>query len=295
MVRSALSKVAWVGRTASMVFGLALVLALVLGVTSMAFGANGQNFILGSLNNAATAITKLTGTVGGGPALLVENPSTANGSTALELRAAAGKPPMKVNRAAKVANLNADRLDGKDSADFLGKTEKAADADTLDGKDSSAFQQVPTDAQHFTIDGSTIVDRDGLNRSQVYLSGNGSEQYCTKTGGDQGHAAVHLPQGATITAVSADYGDDAATTNGNGVLFVSRYPLVGSNGTQADIFLVKWPDTATAGELASGSETEPYFPAETAKIDNTKYVYGVNAFPSSGAAICGVDISYTMP
>jgi hypothetical protein len=38
----------------------------VLGVTSMAFGANGQNFILGSLNNAATAITKLTGTVGGG-------------------------------------------------------------------------------------------------------------------------------------------------------------------------------------------------------------------------------------
>jgi hypothetical protein len=278
-----------------MVFGLALVLALVLGVATAAMGANGQNLVLGSLNNAATAVTKLTGTVGGGPALRVENPSTAAGSTALELHTSAGKPPMKVNRAAKVANLNADRLDDKDSADFLGKTEKAADAELLDGKDSSAFQQVPTDAQHFTIAGSTMVDRDGLNRSQVYLSGNGGEQYCTKTGGDQGHAAVHLPQGATITAVNADYGDDAATTNGNGVLFVSRNPLVGSNGTADDIFLVKWPDTATAGELASGSETEPYYSAEAAKIDNTKYVYSVNAFPSGGAAICGVDISYTMP
>ena len=40
MVRNALSKVAWVGRTASMVFGLALVLALVFGVAAMAFGAN---------------------------------------------------------------------------------------------------------------------------------------------------------------------------------------------------------------------------------------------------------------
>ena len=41
MIRSAASKVAWVGRTASMVFGLALVLALVLGVASMALGDNG--------------------------------------------------------------------------------------------------------------------------------------------------------------------------------------------------------------------------------------------------------------
>jgi hypothetical protein len=40
-LRSMASKVAWVGRTASMVFGLALVLALIFGVTSVALSASG--------------------------------------------------------------------------------------------------------------------------------------------------------------------------------------------------------------------------------------------------------------
>jgi|SRR5215207_1503881 len=119
MVKSVFSKVAWVGRTASMVFGLALVMALVFGVATMAFGANGGNFILGSLNNTAIAITKLTGTVGGGPALQVSNPSTATGSTALDLQVATGKAPMKVNRTTKVTNLNSDQVDGKSAANLI--------------------------------------------------------------------------------------------------------------------------------------------------------------------------------
>jgi hypothetical protein len=60
MLRSVESKVAWVGRTASAVFGLALILALMFGVASMAFGANGNPWILGQ-GNVATAITKLGG------------------------------------------------------------------------------------------------------------------------------------------------------------------------------------------------------------------------------------------
>src|SRR5919107_724727 len=35
----------------------------------------------------------------------------------------------------RVANLNADLLDDKQATDFLGKTEKAADADKLDGQE----------------------------------------------------------------------------------------------------------------------------------------------------------------
>src|SRR5918995_7347997 len=120
MVGRVAKKVAWVGRTASMVFGLAVILALVVGVASTAFGANGGNFILGSLNNSATAITKLTGTVGGNPALRVSNPSTATGSTALDLQVATGKAPMKVNSTTKVANLNADTVDDK-SANSLSR------------------------------------------------------------------------------------------------------------------------------------------------------------------------------
>jgi hypothetical protein len=116
MIKSALGKVMWLGRATVFLVGLAVILALVVGVASTAFGANGGNFILGSLNNTATAITKLTGTVGGGPALQVSNPSTSTGSTALDLQVATGKAPMKVNRTTKVTNLNSDLLDGKDSS-----------------------------------------------------------------------------------------------------------------------------------------------------------------------------------
>ena len=52
MLRTAAKKVAWVGRTASMVFGLALVLALILGVATTALSATGGNFLLGQRNVA---------------------------------------------------------------------------------------------------------------------------------------------------------------------------------------------------------------------------------------------------
>jgi hypothetical protein len=42
MLRKVASKVAWVGRTASMVFGLALVLALVFGALSVALAHTGS-------------------------------------------------------------------------------------------------------------------------------------------------------------------------------------------------------------------------------------------------------------
>ena len=100
-----------------MVFGLALVLALVFGVATTALGANGQSFILGKLNNAATAVTGLVGNVDGGASLRVTNPNTGTNDTALDLRVQAGEAPMRVNSDAKVANLNADKLDGLDSTD----------------------------------------------------------------------------------------------------------------------------------------------------------------------------------
>ena len=98
MMREAASKVAWVGRAASMVFGLAIVLALMVGVASAAFGANGDFFKVGR-SNVATAVSTLTRR-GAGPALSLKVGSGA---------------PLAVNSSNKVANLNADRLDGLDS------------------------------------------------------------------------------------------------------------------------------------------------------------------------------------
>lgn len=116
MLRTAAKKVAWVGRTASMVFGLALVMALVMGVATMAFAANGNNFVLGVLNNAATNVTKLTANVAGKPALQVDNTNAAAGSKALQLNVAANKPPLTVNaKAGKATNLNSDKVDGHDA------------------------------------------------------------------------------------------------------------------------------------------------------------------------------------
>jgi hypothetical protein len=126
MFKSVAKKVAWVGRTASMVFGLALVMALVFGVATMAMGATGGNFLLGK-KNVADAISTLV-KKGPGPAL--------------NLVVEANQPPMRVNSPTQVANLNADLLDGKHAADFLVANQKADDSDKLDGLDSTQLKAV---------------------------------------------------------------------------------------------------------------------------------------------------------
>ncbi len=78
---------------------VAFAVVLVLAVDYASFAATGQSALLGRLNkaNKVTAIERTTT----GPALsLVTKP---------------GSAPLKVNRPVKVANLNADRLDGLDS------------------------------------------------------------------------------------------------------------------------------------------------------------------------------------
>jgi hypothetical protein len=117
MLRSAASKAMALGRFASAVFGLALILALVFGVATMALGANGEPFLLGK-GNAASLLTRLTGDVDG-PAMQVTNKNAGDNDTALSLSVQRGEAPIEVNSAAKVADLNADRVDGKDATDLL--------------------------------------------------------------------------------------------------------------------------------------------------------------------------------
>jgi hypothetical protein len=105
MLRSTASKAMWVGRATVFFVGLAVILALVFGVTSMALGANGNPFILGKAANTASNVTGLVKN-GAGPAL--------------RLKVDSG-PPLAVNSSAQVANLNADQLDGLDSTDLQGK------------------------------------------------------------------------------------------------------------------------------------------------------------------------------
>ena len=118
MVRTIFSGAWRIGRVTALTVGLAVMLALVFGVASAAFGANGDPWLLGR-GNVATAITKLGGALGvNGPVLqLINNNADAN-DTALDLQVQGNEPPMTVNSDTKVTNLNADKLDGLDYTFF---------------------------------------------------------------------------------------------------------------------------------------------------------------------------------
>jgi len=111
------------GRVAVSAVGLAVVLALVLGVATTALAGTGvgATLNLGKVNSVSALSTLVGGTAssmlkvdnnGAGTALdLQVGPST----TPPEQKTAA---PMKVDSQAKVANLNADEIDGKDAGAF---------------------------------------------------------------------------------------------------------------------------------------------------------------------------------
>ncbi len=118
MARTIFSGAWWIGRVTALSVGLAVMFALVVGVASAAFGANGNPWLLGR-GNVATAITKLAGAAGvNGPMLQLINNNTDADDTALDLRVQSGEPPMTVNSSTKVNNLNADQLDGLDFTFF---------------------------------------------------------------------------------------------------------------------------------------------------------------------------------
>ena len=116
MFRTIFGRLAWLGRATSAVVGLAVVLALVVGVSSQALAGNLDPLKIGSLRNVATKTTQLVGKVATGSALEVKN---ASGGPALGLQVGAGKAPLTVNPEAGTATgLSADEIDGKDSGEL---------------------------------------------------------------------------------------------------------------------------------------------------------------------------------
>jgi hypothetical protein len=102
---------------------------IVLG--GMSYAATGGNFILGQ-SNSASSTTSLTRTgANAGKGLQVTNTSTGAGATALGLSVASGHPPFTVNSGTKVTNLNADKLDGKDSTGFIGGSGRIVPIDVV--------------------------------------------------------------------------------------------------------------------------------------------------------------------
>lgn len=129
MTKTIFSRVMWLGRATVFLVGLAVILALITGVATAAFGANNGNFILGQ-TNVATLITRLAGPEGvNGVMFEVQNNNAGVNDTALSLKVQPGEPPMKVNSSQTVANLtadDADKLGGKLAADYLNRCQNGS-------------------------------------------------------------------------------------------------------------------------------------------------------------------------
>ena len=150
MTKRIISKVVWFGRATTFLVGLAVILALIAGVASTAFAGTGvgARFDLGK-TNTVSAVSKLVGSVSGS-SLVVDNNSTNAAATALDLQVEAGKAPMKVNSAAKVANLNADKLDGMDAGQLKGFSTlrvSTTDVNTFAGANGFGFASCQTGEQ----------------------------------------------------------------------------------------------------------------------------------------------------
>jgi hypothetical protein len=119
-MKTVIEKVTWVGRVTVFAVGLAVVLALTVGLATTALAAvPGDPFKLGK-TNTVNQISQLVGSTASSM-LRIDNNGT---GSALQLLVEPGKAPMSINTEAGTAtNLSADELDGKDgSAFFSGKT-----------------------------------------------------------------------------------------------------------------------------------------------------------------------------
>jgi hypothetical protein len=112
-------------------------LGLFVALAGTGVAATGGTFILGR-SNSADQTTELSSNVAAGPTLSLVN---TGGKPAARFRTISGVRPFSVDQSARVPNLNADLLDGRDSTYFLPTTGKAANADKLDGLDSLSFTQ----------------------------------------------------------------------------------------------------------------------------------------------------------
>ncbi len=142
-----------VGRAATSVVGLAVVLALSVGVASSALAGTGvgATFNLGQ-TNMVNAVSKLVGSVAA-PSLQVDNNSANANATALELQVESGKAPMKVNSQVKVALLNADKLDGQDAGAFMTARTYVVDKDIPLPGGGSVSETVSCDAGDVALGG----------------------------------------------------------------------------------------------------------------------------------------------
>jgi hypothetical protein len=120
-------------------------LALFCALGGIGVAADGQSLILGKPDNVAASKTGLNASVND-KALVVTNTSSGSNATALGLNVASGTPPITVSAGAgKATNLNADKVDGIDSAGFVkGKGAVYRNRVAVTGSTDTTVLAIPT-------------------------------------------------------------------------------------------------------------------------------------------------------
>lgn len=165
--------------------GLAVIVGVTVGLGSAAV-AQAQNqpgkqgvFRLAA-TNTANAVSSLVGSMAQDAMLLIDNNG---GGPALDLQVEPGQAPMKVDSPGKVANLNADKLDGKSETDFYAAGSKVADsahADDATNADSATNAQNAQNASNADkLDG---LDSTELKPLYKYVAANGYAGFGSSSG-----------------------------------------------------------------------------------------------------------------
>lgn len=128
-------------------------LALFASLGGVGYSATGGTFILGRANTATTKST-LSANIAD-KALQIQNGSGTLGATALGLSVAVGKPPFTVNSPTKVANLNADKLDGMDASAFMTSSiyQRRIDSTGTDALNGSVYAMATCDPGDVVLNG----------------------------------------------------------------------------------------------------------------------------------------------
>ena len=145
MMRKLVTKVLWLGRGTATMMGVAVLVAVVLEISTTALAAvPGDPFKLGR-QNTIDALSRMVGTVNDAM-LRIDNNSTGASATALELRVEPGQPPMKVDSGTKVGELNADELDGRSVSEIGVNGLERISTDTVNTSNSPqvAIARCPT-------------------------------------------------------------------------------------------------------------------------------------------------------
>src|SRR5581483_11155449 len=190
-------------------------LALFVALAGAGYAANGGNFILGQ-SNSATSATSLSAPFDG-PALRATNNTTTSNATALALVVGNGRPPLTVNSAVKVKNLNVDKLDDLDSSAFLkskvpvtltGSTGTGGVLSATNTGGANGVQGVTASASASGVYGQN--DGGGFGVAGRSNAAGGVGVYAEAEGGGSAHAVSALSFGLGGTVLATNDGGGSA-------------------------------------------------------------------------------------